>query len=217
MFCGAIDWSATGDMLQGWGSILGALAIMVAAYFGSQTFKAWRQQNLSERKVEQAERILTATYIARRELGRVRSPAMWSNETDRAEEKLVEAGELVAGQARSDDDRRLITAQAYYNRLNDAAEVRRELEECLPMARALFGLEVEQALEAMNHHFWSVKVYVDANHRDRSGADKEFRRKIDSTIWTGYPSKEENEIDLAVEKNVALIEEKCLPALRLEA
>jgi hypothetical protein len=215
MMCGNIDWAATGTMLYGLGTILGALAIFGAAWLGSQTFNSWRLQNLSERKVKQAERILTATYKARRQLAYVRNGAMWAAELNKAEESLKAKGEIVTGDKR--DHRKLIEAQAYYNRLNDARDVRVELDECLPMARALFGHEVEQALEALNHHFHTVQVYVDANHRDKEEADRDFRRKIESTIWSGYPPNEVNELDVEIEKNVSLIEDVCVPALRLDS
>lgn len=84
------------------------------------------------------------------------------------------------------------------------------------MARALFGEGLEKALEKLNGQFWTVQVYVDANYRDKNGADKEFRRKIESTIWSGYPSPEENEVDQNIAKLVKLIEDTCVPALRLE-
>ena len=84
------------------------------------------------------------------------------------------------------------------------------------MARAFFGEELEKALETLNHQFHSVRVYVEAHHHDRNGADKEFRMKIDSTIWSGYPTKAENEIDNTVDDLVKIIEDTCVPALRLE-
>lgn len=84
------------------------------------------------------------------------------------------------------------------------------------MARALFGEELEKALENLNRQFWTVRIYVDANLRDRSGADQTFRRKIDSSIWEGYPSPEENEVDQTIALQMKLIEEICVPVLRLE-
>ncbi|WP_155644876.1 hypothetical protein, partial [Erythrobacter donghaensis] len=63
------------------------------------------------------------------------------------------------------------------------------------MARAFFGEELEKALEKLNQQFWTVKVYVDANHNDKAGTDANFRRKIESAIWEGYPNAEENEVD----------------------
>lgn len=141
---------------------------------------------------------------------------MWSGETDAAQRQLEENGEW--GKAVNEADQKsLATTQAYYNRLNAARSDQVELETCQPMARALFGEPLEQAIEKLLHQFWSVKVYVDANHQDKRGADAEFRLKIESTIWEGYPSKEENQVDRLIAEQIEIIERVCLPALRLEA
>lgn len=82
------------------------------------------------------------------------------------------------------------------------------------MARAFFGEELEKALEKLNHQFQTVQVYVDANHYDKPGADADFRRKIESTIWEGYPNRDENEVDQAIATQVKLIEDTLVPVLR---
>ena len=82
------------------------------------------------------------------------------------------------------------------------------------MARAFFGEDLEKALEKLNHQFWTVKVYVDANHSDKTGADADFRRKIESSIWEGYPSAEENEVNQIIAAQVKLIEDTLVPVLR---
>lgn len=211
-----IDWAATGAMLQGIGTVVGALAVFGAAVIGSRTFDNWKRQKLAERHIEQAERILTATYKVRRKLSYVRSPAMWGHETDAAEEQLKASGEWEKTFPES-ERKSLATAQAYYNRLNASRDDQRALEECQPMARAFFGEELEKAIEKLNHQFWSVKVYVDANHKDKTGADAEFRRKIESTIWEGWPSTAENEVDQIIAAQVKLIEDICVPVLRTES
>lgn len=212
-----IDWAATGTMLQGIGTLVGALAVIVAAVIGSRTFDNWKRQKLAERHIDQAERILTATYKVRRDLAMVRSPAMWSYEMDAGEERLKELGQWDKINGGDDERRRFRITQAYYNRLASTRDDRLALEECQPMARALFGEKLEKALETLNHQFHSVRVYVDANHSDKDGADAEFRRKIDSTIWTGYPSAEENEMDQIITAQVKIIEDTCLPVLRLQS
>jgi len=210
-----VDWAATGSMLQGLGTILGAGTVLIAAIIGSNTFKSWRRQKLSERRFEQAERILTATYKVRRGLSRVRSPAMWGQELYAAEERLKELGEW--DKASNDQERRsMATAQAYYGRLNATKDDQWALEECQPMARALFSEQLEKALETLNRQFWTVQVYVDANRRDEEGADRDFRRKIESTIWEGYPTADENELDKIIAEQVKIIESICVPVLRLE-
>lgn len=211
-----IDWAATGTMLQGIGTVIGAVAVFVAAKIGANTFESWKQQKLAERRAEQAERILTATYNVRRALSLVRSPAMWAAEIQNAETRLKENGEwdnIVGG----DNERHRFTqTQAYYIRIETTREVQLALTACQPMARALFGEELEKAIEKLIHQFWSVKVYVDANHSDRNGADTDFRKKIDSTIWEGYPSPEENEMDQIIAAQVKIIEDLCVPVLRME-
>lgn len=211
-----IDWRATGTMLQGAGALIGAIAVIAAAIIGSRTFDNWKRQKLTERHIEQAERILTATYKVRRGLSRVRSPAMWSHETDAAEEQLKANG-LWERTFPESERKSLATAQAYYNRLDATKEDRQMLEECQPMARAFFGEGLEEAIEKLNRQFWTVQVYVDANHKAKDRADAEFRKKIESTIWEGYPSAEENEIDKIISTQIKLIEDICVPVLRTES
>ena len=138
---------------------------------------------------------------------------MWGHETDNAEEQLKTSGEWEKTFPES-ERKSLATAQAYYNRLTAAKDDQLALEDCLPMARAFFGEGLEKALEKLNHQFWTVKVYVDANHNDKTGSDADFRRKIQSTIWEGYTSVEENEVDKTIVEQVQLIESTLIPVLR---
>lgn len=140
---------------------------------------------------------------------------MWGHETDAAEEQLKKNGEWEKAYPES-ERKSLATAQAYYNRLNSTRDNQRALEECQPMARAFFGENLEKAIEKLNHQFWTVKVYVDANHRDKTGSDPDFRQKIESTIWEGYPSTEKNEVDQVIAAQIRLIEDVCVPVLRME-
>jgi hypothetical protein len=80
-----VDWSATGDMLQGIGAIISGLAIILAAWLGADTYKKWKRQKIAERKIEHSESILVSTYKVRRELSFVRSPMMWVHELEAAE------------------------------------------------------------------------------------------------------------------------------------
>lgn len=202
-------------MLQGIGTVIGAIAVIAGAIIGSRTFNNWKRQKLAERHIEQAERILTATYKVRRGLSYVRSPMMWAHETAAAEEQLKANGEWEKAFGEQ-EQKSLAKTQAYYNRLNHTRDDQKALEECQPMARAFFGEKLENAIETLNRQFWSVQVYVDANHEDKTGADAEFRRKIQTTIWEGYPSPEENELDQIIALQVKLIEGICVPVLRLE-
>jgi hypothetical protein len=211
----AIDWNATGSMLQGWAAFAGAAAIAWAAKKGSDTFGAWKQQKVAERKSAQAEQILTATYNARRALGRVRSPWMHGFELTEAESKLKEDAAQWDMQSK-DRQKRLTTLQAYYHRLDRVKEERELLEQCLAMARALFGEEVEQSIEKLLHQFWIVQVDAES-YADDDGADQNFTKKIRRGIYDiSAREGEVNEVTAEIGNSVYVIEAHCLPALRME-
>lgn len=210
-----IDWSGIGAMLQGIGTVIGAIAVIVAAKVGSSTFQGWREQKLSERKIEQAERILTAAYKVRRGLSYVRSPMMLPHEIATAEDNIKESGQWE--NASESEQQRLSTTQAYYNRLNATKDDRVALEECQPMARALFGEDLEVAIETLNRQYHLVQVYVDANHRDRGDSETTLRDKINAIIYEGHAKEGgKNQMDQTIAEQVKLIESICVPVLRLE-
>jgi hypothetical protein len=210
-----IDWAATGTMLQGLGTIAGVAAVVWAAKKGADTFEAWKRQRLAERRLDQAERILTGTYKARRALNYVRGVMMLGPEVHAAEEQMKEK-EGWAAQTRGRQSR-LITAQAIYNRINRAKDERDELDQCLPMARALFSEELEKAIESLNHQFWIVQIDVEAYVEDERGTDAEFTKMIRRGKYAVDPPEGEiNEVTDAIETAVTAIERICLPVLRLE-
>ncbi len=208
----ATEWTALGSFLSGAGTIIGALAVIGAAWFGSRTFESWRKQKLSERRIEQAERILTATYKVRRALGYVRHPLMRGQELGTAEEQLKKPDNWSTITAES--KQKLILVQAYYNRLNAELDERRAIDECQPMARALFGQEVEKALDTLNHQFHIVRTAVESNISD--GNDREFQRSIDEVLFSVSGTDKPNKMNDVIEAQVKLIEGACLPVLRLE-
>jgi hypothetical protein len=201
-----------GAVLQGVGALAQAFAIGFAAWVASDTYKGWRKQKLSERRIEQAERILTAAYNARRALGYVRSPLMEAHELSAAEAHLVKQASWETVDAKQ--KQRLVSAQGYYNRLNAVLEERRAVEECLPMARALFGEQVEKALELLNRQFRMVRIAVESNSRD--GNDREFSRSLREDISSYSGSDRPNEMNVIIEAQVKQIEDALLPVLRLE-
>lgn len=202
-----------GAVLIGVGTLAQAFAVGFAAWIASDTFKGWRKQKLSERRIEQAERILTAAYKARRALEYVRNPLMEAHELSAAEEHL----ERQVSWATADGNRkqRLVSAQGYYNRLNAVLEERRAVEECLPMARALFGEQVEKALESLNRQFHIVRIAVDARTWDEN--DREFARSLSEDISSSSGSERPNRMNALIEERVKQIEDALLPVLRLEA
>jgi len=207
-----IDWAASGAMLSGAGTLLGAAAIMFAAIIGGNTFKSWRRQKVAERVLVQAERILEATYKGRRALRYVRGIMLWGHELSAAEETLKADPQwdlqLEAKQ------KRLVTFQVFLNRLNRVREDREALDQCLPMARALFGEDLEKAIELLAHQFWMVEVHAQS-YVDDDGSDQNFAKKIRRGMYEIEPMEGEvNEVTAKVEAAVATIEATCLPVLR---
>lgn len=204
------EWSAVGSLLSGVGTIVGAISVLVAAWLASNTFEGWRRQKLSERRIEQAERLLTATYKARRALGYVRSPLVLAHELKVAEEFLEKQDFWLTVSPKRKD--RLISSQATLERLNKVFEDRRELDECLPMARALFGEKVEAAVETLNKQFHFVSIAADANSWEDN--DSAFQKSIREDLFSGSDSRP-NSMDTVIAAQVKLIEDECVPVLRI--
>lgn len=208
--------SSLGVLLQGVGTILGAIAVCVAGYVGSSTVNKWRAQKLEERKIEEAEKIVVAAYNARRYLSYLRSPFIAPHESAEAEHQLREFGyDLTDDPARR---KRLISAQVYYIRLEASSEKVMDLDARFPMARALFGDALEAALEKLGAQFNVVKSFVDVHaYYNPASDDVEFGKKIHSAIVRGYPTEHEDEIARTVDDQIKIIENLCLPVLRLVA
>jgi hypothetical protein len=199
-------------MLQGLGTVVGAGAVIIAAKIGADTFQTWTRQKLAERRIEQAERILTAAYNARRALSYVRGMMVWAHELHAAEEKLKEDQKWAT--LTKDRQKRLTMAQALFNRLNKTSDDQSALSQCLPMARALFGEGLEAVLEKLAQQFWMVQVDVEA-YVDDEGHDKNFSAKIRRGMYDIQPHNGEvNEISTSIAEAVAEIEATCLPILR---
>ena len=160
--------------------------------------------------MELAERILTATYKVRRGLSVVRCILLRAYELEDAEKILKEQG---AWDAASETERRhLRQAHVYYNRLEATKDDRLALEECQPMARALFGEELEQALEKLIHQAWIVNVFASTAETK----DAELQADIFDALRERYPKPEKNKMDQTIAAQVKTIEDVCLPVLRLE-
>lgn len=206
-----VDWAATGAMLQGVGTIAGVIAVVWGAFKASEV---WKEQKRLERRLEMAERILTATHKGRRALRYVRGPMIWGTELSEAEEYLKKDASWAAQP--NERQKRLITAQAIFNRLNKTKDQQSALDECLPMARSLFNEDLEKAVEKLNHQFWTVQVDVESYIDDWNGTDAEFSKKIRLGMYDMKAGDEVNEVTETISMSVATIERICQPALRLD-
>ncbi|MEP2988726.1 MAG: hypothetical protein ABJN65_04150 [Parasphingorhabdus sp.] len=207
-----IDWVATGAMLQGWATIAGAVAVAYAAKVGADSFENWRKQKVTERRIGQAERILTAAYKAKRALKAIRSPMMSGYELLLAEDKLKENMNLW-DQKNQQERNKLKSLQAYYHRLERSRSEQDELDECSPIARAYFGENAEKAIQDLNHQFWIVQVDAESYSED-NGQDLEFTKKLRRGIWDVAPGDEVNEVTNRINDCVDILEKQCLPDVR---
>lgn len=198
-------------MLQGIGTNLSSLAVVAAAWLGATTFKSWRRQQYASRRAAEAEDILRATYRARAALDQIRSPFMSGYELEKAEETLNENPGYAAEP--ENKKRRLRTAQGYYNRLSYHRPIMDALDATLPMARALFGEELERSIENLRHQFWIVRVDAES-YIDDDGSNAEFTKKIQYGLYK--VKDDENEVTIAINAAIGVIEHTCLPVLRHE-
>ena len=162
-----------------------------------------------------ASEVVGAAYRTSREdthsaLSYVRSPLILGHELKAAEEYLEKQDFwLTVSPTRKD---RLINSQATLERLNRVIEDRRALDECLPMARALFGEKVEAAVEKLNKQFQLVGIAAEENSWE--GNDSSFQQSIREDLFSGSDSRP-NSMDIVIEAQVKLIEVVCVPVLRI--
>lgn len=204
-------WADVGVFLQGLGTILGAIAVIVAGFLGASSVNKWRAQKITDRKIEQAERIVVAAYNVRRDLHNLRSALISVRELAGAEKQLVDGEGLTT---ESSERKKLVIQQVYYNRLNAAYDNRKQLFECQAMARALFGEELELAIEKLGSQFGIVQSYIDLHQDLASVDDPKFRKEVRAAMTRGL-YKEENEIDREIARQVKIIEDECIPVLRI--
>lgn len=206
-----IDWAATGSMLSGIGTVGGAIAVLVAAAVARISIKQFRAHKITERLVDQAERILTATYKAHYALDYIRGRLLWAGELETAEKRLREAG-AITGKT-TNRDSRMISAQVYIDRLRQMNGDKALLVDVMPTARALWGKELELEIEKLHHQFWKIECYatelVDTDDRERQVA---LRKLLGGTC-----ANDDDEISVDVRCVTDAIEGKCLPVLRADS
>jgi len=217
----AIDWSATGAMLSGAGSVLGAaatvfggVAVLIAANKAASTFNAWKRQKITERKIEQAERILTAAYKVQYVLAAVRGRMLWAHELSSAEEALKdEEGFRSANPQRRG---KLISSQVYLDRMRTYQTEREQVIEAIPIARALWGLDLADALTELNRQFWLIECFAEESIDHTYSHEEAARTKVIQQALGASPDDPDNEISNNIKAAVAKIEGYCLPTLQTE-
>lgn len=206
-----ISWTATGAMLSGWGSLAGAAAVAYAAFKAADTVEKWKSRKLTERKFEHAEAVLAATFRVKDALEIMRSPLISGVEL-KAAEKELEDQDGWANQT-EDDRNRFTIAQARIMRIRSTEDDWEALQQTMPLAKALFDQDLEEAIGELHRQRWIFRTYVDAAADDR-GEDQDWSREIRANLHESRGRLGDDEISRAVADNVATIERICLPVLR---
>lgn len=208
-----IDWMALGSIIQGIGTLFGALMVYCTAQNG---LSAWKTQRLAERNRDQAEVILHATYSARRALQYIRSPFMSNGEMDVSAKQRDILEPTWRDEHSKEMQNRIIVSNVYFIRIEQHSNARSRLLDCQPMARALFGEELEKAIQMLEKQFHAVRLYADAHIRDRDERDQEFTSKIRHALYD-FGEPDGNEVSAAIAASVKTIEQICVPYLRLQS
>ena len=202
------------DMIPIISSMIQAFVLLTVAIIGRNTFQKWREQKISERKIEQSERILTASYKVRRSLSDVRAPFISAHELNIAEKNLLDSGEINDSIDLS-MRKKYINIQFYYNRINACKQDFVDLYDCIPFARALFGEELEKSIETLNHQVQVVKVAADSTLQFDWTNDSDFIKSTYRELCRGYTGGKINEVDAEIENQIQNIEKVCIPNLRI--
>jgi hypothetical protein len=200
---GVSEWTAFGTVLSGIGAILGVWAVF-------STSENWRKQKLAERRSDQAERILNAVHHARDALGYIRSHLISNKDWNTAEAHVAEHYPSKS----NDKKQELVEAHYYLNLLNSAADQQRAIYACLPLARALFGDEVADALKDLNKVFLEIKIAAEAityGHKNKETLNSS--EVLDPSTGNLRP----NAMNKRIAEQVRVIEDKCIRLLKLEA
>jgi hypothetical protein len=199
-------------MLQGIGTILGALAVITAALVGGNTFRAWRRQQLVQRHMVLAERIMTAIFTAREDFAAARSPLMTGAELEAAEKELVANGFDFTKMELPQADQ-LRRGQAYLTRVNRSIETWKELESSKASAYAFFGGDLPKQIDRILRQVHVFRIDAQEYAND-DGADAEFSRSLRRTLSSSRGRGDSDDVAAEVEDAIAAIEERLRPFLQ---
>lgn len=222
--CGvAIDWSATGDMMAGMGALVGAGAVIWAAKVGRSTFNDWKRQKNEGRRIDLAEQLLALAYKLKRAFQGIRSPGMLGWEIAEMERKLTESG-MIDAETPNHIKSGLSTAQATLSRADHYKGLFDELLDTMPVAKAIFGEEMEEALNT----FWvqrarvvtAAQTYADIIRQDHVRNERRVeellarRDRTEGVFWEGGGPDGVDAVADAINTAITNMETKLLPIIR---
>lgn len=207
-----IDWAATGTMLQGIGAMIGAIAVIVAAWIGSGTLRSWRRQQIFQKHMELAERILTLVIRAKEEIRFVRSPLKTAAELTEAGRNLEANGTDKSAMPASTWNQ-LCSAQVTFDRLARYQTTWSELQEVKPLGFVYFGELVTDNIDRIINKIHLISVdaqgYADDDH-----TDLDYSRSLINTLSFGRSKGQADELGIEVDNAVAAIRDRLQPLLQ---
>lgn len=195
----AVDWSATGDMLAGIGTLIGAGVLIWATKKGRETVADWRSQKLLDREITVAEEALTAAYEVRSAIYSTRGRGISEGEVETAKSQLEGKG-FRAGLLKYQ------TAQALLNRLHNRSDHLEKLFTALPKVKAYIGDhaadEIDKLVTQWNHTALDIEFMTEFDRDERKAHMEKFH------------SSEEGSTLAETDAAVKALEEILLPKLR---
>ena len=195
-------------MLAGLGAVGGSIALVIAAWVGNRVATDVRRDRHAEREMGHAESILTTAYRLKDIIAAIRSPMSTGGELSESESALAENDALKFGDENA--KRRLIQANVFYLRANRHKDAFQAAYDLLPVAKAFFGDEVQDALFQFIKARHEVLVAADMYGRGPY-QDADFNHKLERTFWTDFP---DDEIKPRLEASVETLERVLIPIIR---
>ncbi|WP_277982258.1 hypothetical protein [Sphingomonas faeni] len=225
-----VDWSATGDMLSGIGTIAGAAFVLIAARIGRNTFEGWKRQRIEERRSNLAEQVLTLAYRLQEALSVIRSPLRLLGESQESEKKLREQ-DMIKSSTSDRQIQMLLTAQSSLTRISDFADAFDQLANVRPLMRAIFGQPLTAHLEtivtARNKvrgaaHSYAAAARPMRAHPMINEVEYAEQRVFEDILWEGAAfdlttGEEDDRIKRDVDAAVAALETAFRPYFDLTA
>ena len=143
------DWSLTKDVFSVIGTVVSAVAVGVAFYFGQAGLHTWRKQLRGSADHDLARRLLIELYKLRDAIQRARSPGIFSFESTPYEGEVASSDPKQASYDAS--------ARAYRRRLAVMDDARIPLLATMLESEAVWGNELK---ELMEHVFKLEREFV---------------------------------------------------------
>lgn len=208
----AIDWGATGEMIANFAGWAEAGAIAYAAHKAADTFTDWRLRRSTERQEEIAQRTLVAVFKTKEALRKIRLPGVSSSMQRQTETALMDDPNWDS--LGPDEQKRQVRRAIYYQRAQSAAAEFDELADCIPIARAILGEEVANAIESLHRQRDIVLINADSLPLN-NGEDRDWSARIDENL-TDHMLTGDGEVTASIKESIAIIQAHCLPILRAE-